>query len=814
MLASVNFNSGTGALVVVGNAIADTISLTDSADHQSFTVDINNNASLQQTFNYSDVTSVRVVAGDGDDFVFNDLLIDTEIFGQNGNDILNGGADNDFIWGAAGDDTIRGNAGSDRLNGGFGNDLIFGDEGRDIIRGDGGDDTLHGGDGDDDLFGLGGTDTIFGDAGADLLDAGGDVAADVLTGGSGLDRFVVLGNIGSTSVDLITDLEASETINGDTNDAGDPPTPAATASIGDLVFEDTDGDGAFDSGEAGISNVTLTLFSGTEVIATQTTDASGQYTFENLPSGNYRVELTTDLTYDYDLTTATSVDVTLAEGQINNSVDFGAKALPPGTGVIGDLVFEDFNENQVFDAGEPGIENVIVLLLRGETEIARQETDSSGGYSFEQIRPGDYRVELVPSSHSGLTITTASFYEFPISSGQQISNADFGLNPIGSSQLQSELTAAFSTEISELDLVSFASVFGGVQDVGTGVKLVDLGTRSVFFVVDGVSISGPTYKYGGDIPSGLNYQAVEALAAMGLASGGVIQVVSQSAVPNGLDSSSIYQPTIFADTIVSRSNSGTIEILGTVEYEGVEPEPQLHITEFEIDPFVQPTAADSQDAPLNAARQSFGTLGPAALTALNGLLGSELSQDSVDFLQQPVEPPSNAPEPTDRWSEQGVKEIIGNNPLLNQEVTVIRFTSALDQWEDSSGDRTWEVIKGLRGNTVKPAKEIRIRGDLSNEQAAATLIHELEHLSRQPATTREEYLVEEIDVRVATEEWAILNGKPETGRGYRNSDGTVNRTLIESKLRNSDHYNPDNRTRTNRAYVGESTVFQVTPSLP
>ncbi len=356
MLASVNFNSGTGALVVVGNAIADTISLTESADHQSFTVDINNNASLQQTFNYSDVTSVRVVAGDGDDFVYNDLLIDTEIFGQNGNDyleggysndlvmggngidtlvgrngndvlngqdgddwlfggpgvdalsgitgndnlyggtgddtlnghggndslwgdagddsllggagddllrgqdgndtirgeagddwlvggdgddtlhgdagidellgqdgndILNGGADNDFIWGAAGDDTIRGNAGSDRLNGGSGNDQIFGNEGRDIIRGDGGDDTLRGGDGDDDLFGLGGTDTIFGEAGDDLLDAGGDVAADVLTGGSGLDRFVVLGNIGSTSVDVVTDLEDSETINGNTNGDSD-----------------------------------------------------------------------------------------------------------------------------------------------------------------------------------------------------------------------------------------------------------------------------------------------------------------------------------------------------------------------------------------------------------------------------------------------------------------------------------------------------------------------------------------------------------------------------------------------------------------
>ncbi len=142
MLAAVNFNASTGALTVVGNAIADTISLTGSDDYQSFSVDINNNASLQQTFNYSDVTSVRVLAGDGDDYVYNTLLIDTEIFGQDGNDHLEGGWANDRVIGGNGSDILVGKNGDDVLNGQAGNDFLFGSPGEDNLLGWTGNDKL------------------------------------------------------------------------------------------------------------------------------------------------------------------------------------------------------------------------------------------------------------------------------------------------------------------------------------------------------------------------------------------------------------------------------------------------------------------------------------------------------------------------------------------------------------------------------------------------------------------------------------------------------------------------------------------------
>ena len=65
------------------------------------------------------------------------------IYAGKGNDRVDGGADNDTIYGRAGDDVLRG---------GSGNDKVFGDTGNDHIYGDAGDDQLAGGSGMDIFF--------------------------------------------------------------------------------------------------------------------------------------------------------------------------------------------------------------------------------------------------------------------------------------------------------------------------------------------------------------------------------------------------------------------------------------------------------------------------------------------------------------------------------------------------------------------------------------------------------------------------------------------------------------------------------------
>ena len=63
--------------------------------------------------------------------------------------MLGGTADNDIIIAGDGDDTLYGDAGNDRLEGGYGNDVLLGGDGDDIIQDQGGDDNLQGGAGND-----------------------------------------------------------------------------------------------------------------------------------------------------------------------------------------------------------------------------------------------------------------------------------------------------------------------------------------------------------------------------------------------------------------------------------------------------------------------------------------------------------------------------------------------------------------------------------------------------------------------------------------------------------------------------------------
>lgn len=105
----------------------------------------------------------------------NDLLLGAtgfthatnSLFGQDGNDVLRGGNNSDFLDGGAGFDQLLSAAGDDFLRGGDNNDF------------------LTAGQGDDTLFGDAGNDTLFG---ADSAD-GSVGTIDVLTGGTGSDTF-------------------------------------------------------------------------------------------------------------------------------------------------------------------------------------------------------------------------------------------------------------------------------------------------------------------------------------------------------------------------------------------------------------------------------------------------------------------------------------------------------------------------------------------------------------------------------------------------------------------------------------------------
>ena len=191
------------------------------------------------------------------------------------------------------------------------------------------------------------------------------------------------------------------------------------ASVGDYTWMDVNRDGLQDADEPALPGVTVTLThaDGSAVtdasgnpVAAVTTDANGKYKFENLLPGDYKVTFTNPAGYEATVSDAgddrgadsngTEAAVSLTQGQDDATVDYGLV----GTGVIGDQLFVDVNQNggSAPDAGDKPLAGVKVTLTwtgpGGITRTYETTTDADGKYKFENLLPGEYKVEVDPTS--------------------------------------------------------------------------------------------------------------------------------------------------------------------------------------------------------------------------------------------------------------------------------------------------------------------------------------------------------------------------------------------------------------------------------
>lgn len=96
----------------------------------------------------------------------------TDCHGGAGNDTMTGAADDNNMYGESGDDTLYGKQGRDTLHGGKGNDRLHGNRGEDKLYGNEGNDTLWGDQENDSLYGNSGNDVLYGGQGTDTLSGG------------------------------------------------------------------------------------------------------------------------------------------------------------------------------------------------------------------------------------------------------------------------------------------------------------------------------------------------------------------------------------------------------------------------------------------------------------------------------------------------------------------------------------------------------------------------------------------------------------------------------------------------------------------
>jgi uncharacterized repeat protein (TIGR01451 family) len=188
------------------------------------------------------------------------------------------------------------------------------------------------------------------------------------------------------------------------------------SSIAGSVYVDADNDGVRDAGESGIAGVTVELAgtdaNGVAVTRTVTTDASGNYLFEDLLAGTYTVTETQPAAFVDGLDTPGSVGGSAATNDQLSSI-----VLPAGTDataynfgeqgtVLSGTVWVDIDRDGVLDAGEPGrVGGVTITLLdTSGNVIATTTTAADGTYSFVGLPAGDYVVrEQQPSAYGSST---------------------------------------------------------------------------------------------------------------------------------------------------------------------------------------------------------------------------------------------------------------------------------------------------------------------------------------------------------------------------------------------------------------------------
>ena len=219
----------------------------------------------------------------------------------------------------------------------------------------------------------------------------------------------------------------------------------ATAMVGGVVFNDLNGNGTQDKGEAGVAGAVITLapngIQASKVIAgaaanpTAISDGTGHYVFNGVtPFLGYDLTVKPPVGYKQTIP-AGKLSVLPSPGDNLTTENFGVAkvVVPPVNGGVSGLVFNDADGNGQQNNGEGGLSGVTVHLVPiinnlvagvAATGISLV-TGSNGQFVFANVAPGAYNLYEDVLTGYTQTVPTQDAYAVDIVAGGNITGKTF-----------------------------------------------------------------------------------------------------------------------------------------------------------------------------------------------------------------------------------------------------------------------------------------------------------------------------------------------------------------------------------------------------